>query len=88
MTGSTADCDAQQAQMTHDFLSTIAATDQWLGLNFDSIGPYGFLATPNINRPRAGAQANASIFDPVTFQPKIPGAYQSAFEVIKAYLGR
>jgi len=53
--------DAQQAQMTHDFLSSIAATGQWPGLNFDSIGPYGFLATPNINRLWAGPDANASI---------------------------
>lgn len=88
MRGTVAERDAQQAQMTLDFLSTIAATDKWLGLNFDSIGPYGFLATPNINRPWAGPEANASIVDPVTFQPKIPGAYQAAFEVIKAYLGR
>jgi hypothetical protein len=88
MSGTVAQRDAQQAQMVHDFLSTIAATGQWLGFNYDSIGPYGFLAIPNKNRPWAGPEANASLFDPVTFNPKIPGAYQAAFDVIKVYLKR
>jgi hypothetical protein len=36
----------------------------------------------------AGPDANGSLFDPVTLAPKIPGAYQAAFEVIQAFLGR
>jgi hypothetical protein len=88
MSGSPAQRNEQQAQMTHDFFSTIAATGKWLGVNFDAIGPYGFLEKPEKDIPFAGPGANSSLFDPVTFEPKIPGAYQAAFDVIKAYLGR
>jgi hypothetical protein len=88
MTGSTAQRDARQAQIVHDYLSTIAATGQWLGVNFNAIGPDGWLSDPTNPAKFAGPDANGSIFDPVTLRPKIPGAYQAAFDVINAYLRR
>jgi hypothetical protein len=88
MTGTTAERDARQAQIVYDYLSTVAATGQWLGVNFNAIGPDGWLTDPGNTAKFAGPDANGSLFDPLTLQPKIPGAYQAAFEVIKAYLGR